>query len=425
MAPTNRRRKRRKPAKPYPSFPLTAHNNGQWCKKIRGKVHFFGVWAEPKQALESYLLVAKDLHAGLQPQDSRVTSEGPSVKTICNQYLNHQLRKLESGELSYRTFDDYRRAAKSFADFVGHSLPVDELRPEVFARYRLKLVKHGLTGGNNGLGVHALLRTVTMIKSIMKYAFETDLIDRPIKYGSSFEGPSASVRRKTRRAQELQNGKRLFQAAEIQAMLRAAEAPLRAMILLGINGGFGNTDCAWLPVEAVDLEGAVIRFDRPKTGVERIVPLWAETVEALREVLDKRPKATDEEGGKLVFLTSMGRPWLRNKVHKAEGGGVEKVIVIDHIRGRFDKVLVSLNLKRKGLGFYALRHTFRTWADEVKDQHAIYRIMGHSIPGMSGVYVEEISLERMRAVVDHVHDKLFAADVKSSVEAGSADSSPT
>jgi len=24
------------PAKPYPSFHLTAHNNGQWCEKIHG-----------------------------------------------------------------------------------------------------------------------------------------------------------------------------------------------------------------------------------------------------------------------------------------------------------------------------------------------------------------------------------------------------
>ena len=27
---------RKRPSKPYPNFPLTAHNNGQWCKKIRG-----------------------------------------------------------------------------------------------------------------------------------------------------------------------------------------------------------------------------------------------------------------------------------------------------------------------------------------------------------------------------------------------------
>ena len=38
------RHKRKKPGKAHPSFPLPPHNNGQWCKKIHGKVHFFGIW---------------------------------------------------------------------------------------------------------------------------------------------------------------------------------------------------------------------------------------------------------------------------------------------------------------------------------------------------------------------------------------------
>ena len=54
--------RRKKPAKPRASFPLTAHPNGQWCKKIRGKVHFFGVWSDPDAALAAYLRVAADLH---------------------------------------------------------------------------------------------------------------------------------------------------------------------------------------------------------------------------------------------------------------------------------------------------------------------------------------------------------------------------
>jgi len=73
----------------------------------------------------------------------------------------------------------------------------------------------------------------------------------------------------------------------------------------------------------------------------------------------------------------------------------------------FGALLSKLGLKRKGVGFYALRHTFRTWAHETRDQHAIHRIMGHAIPGMSGIYIEEISMERLRAVVDHVRSKVF------------------
>ncbi len=31
-----------KPEKPYPSFPLTPHVNGQFVKKIAGRLHYFG-----------------------------------------------------------------------------------------------------------------------------------------------------------------------------------------------------------------------------------------------------------------------------------------------------------------------------------------------------------------------------------------------
>jgi len=42
--------RRKKPVKPRATFPLSAHLNGQWCKKIRGTVLFFGVWSNPDAA---------------------------------------------------------------------------------------------------------------------------------------------------------------------------------------------------------------------------------------------------------------------------------------------------------------------------------------------------------------------------------------
>lgn len=57
-----------KPAKPYPEFPLTAHPAGYWCKKIRGKIHYFGPWDNPDAALKKYLEQKDALHAGRKPR---------------------------------------------------------------------------------------------------------------------------------------------------------------------------------------------------------------------------------------------------------------------------------------------------------------------------------------------------------------------
>jgi integrase len=74
----------------------------------------------------------------------------------------------------------------------------------------------------------------------------------------------------------------------------------------------------------------------------------------------------------------------------------------------FGKVLRGLHMNvRKGLGFYTLRHTFRTVADESKDQPAVDFIMGHEVPHMSAVYRETISDARLNAVTDHVRAWLF------------------
>jgi integrase len=130
-------------------------------------------------------------------------------------------------------------------------------------------------------------------------------------------------------------------------------------------------------------------------------------VDALRQAIAIRPKAASAHDDKLVFLTHLGRPWVRDKIHSEPNKPIAKVVTVDAVGEEFDKILLRLNLKRKGIGFYALRHTFRTWADEVRDQHAIHRIMGHTIPGMSGIYVETIGLDRLVAVTEHVRKKLF------------------
>jgi integrase len=167
------------------------------------------------------------------------------------------------------------------------------------------------------------------------------------------------------------------------------------MILLGVNCGFGNHDCGRLPLSAIDLDAGIVEYARPKTGIARRCPLWPETVQALRDVLAKRKAPKDEDAGGLVFVTKRGLAWAKT----TNSGPITKEVT---------KELRRLGINgRKGLGFYTLRHVFRTVADESKDQPACDLVMGHETGGMSSVYREHISDGRLRAVVDHVRHWLF------------------
>ncbi len=390
--------KRPKPSKPYPTFPLTPHPNGQWCKKIRGRVHFFGVWEDPKAALDKYTQQAGDLHAGRKPRADH--AGGSTLKGIANTYLATQFEKAKRDLITPVWFKDCSNAVKAFVSSIGPERVWTDVGPTDFGQYRMQLYDR--------VGVCAIDRNITIIRSMFKHAYENSLIDQPARFGGQFNKPTQKEQRQNRNERDRLHGKRLFSAKEIRLLLDKAHQPLKAMLLLGINAGFGNTDCAELPIQAVDLKKGVIDYARPKTEVQRLVPLWPETAKALGEVIKgERPKARRPEFEDLVFLTVFGNPWKQESVRVNENDGTVKVGRQSAIVLEFGKLLDDLGMKRLGLGFYALRHTFRTWADESHDQHAIHRIMGHTIPGMSGIYVEEINIGRLRAVVNHVRKKVF------------------
>src|SRR5262245_61584975 len=88
-----------KPSKPYSDFPLFPHATGRWAKKIRGKIHYFGPWANPDAALKKYQDQRDDLHAGRTP---RQDPEALTIKDLANAFLTHKRGLLDAGELSPR-----------------------------------------------------------------------------------------------------------------------------------------------------------------------------------------------------------------------------------------------------------------------------------------------------------------------------------
>jgi integrase len=370
-----------KPNKPYPDFPLFPHATRRWAKKIRGQMHYFGPWSDPDAALAKYLDQKDALHAGRKPRE---VSAGVTVKDLCNQFLNAKHSLVESGELTNRSWQDYKASCDLVISHFGKGRLVADLDPDDFATMRGKLAKKW--------GPVTLGNVIQRIRVAFKFAWDNGLIDRPVRYGQAFKRPS----RKVVRIDRAKKGPRLFTADEIQRLLAAAGTAMRAMILLGINGGFGNADCGHLPLTAVDLDASMIDFPRPKTGIPRRCALWPETVEAIRNASASRPAPKSAEHAGLVFITKYGLPWAKDSADQT-------------LAKEFGKLLRALRINgRKGLGFYTLRHTFRTVADEAKDQAAVDFSMGHEGPHMSAVYRETISEARLRAVVDHVRAWLFA-----------------
>lgn len=371
---------RQKPAKPYPAFPLFPHATGYWAKKIRGKLHYFGPWADPDAAIAKYLDQRDDLYAGRTPRNT--PGDGLTIRDLCNRFLSAKERQRDAGDIRPKTFGEYFVTCTTLVTGFGKNRRVDDLAADDFEALRASLAKR--------LGVHGLAREVQQVRMLFKYGFESGLIDKPIRFGPTFKRPATRIMR----AHRQKNGLRMFEAEELRTIINAADQPIKAMILLGINCGFGNTDCGTLPKTSVNLKTGWVNYPRPKTAIERRCPLWPETIEAIREGIKERPKAKQREHDDLLFITGAGLPWARSTS-------------FNPVTKEFCKLLDALKLHRPGLGFYALRHTFETIGGDARDQVAVNHIMGHADASMAAVYRERIGDDRLQDVTNHIRNWLF------------------
>ncbi|MGA2062080.1 MAG: tyrosine-type recombinase/integrase, partial [Thermoguttaceae bacterium] len=326
---------------------------------------------------------------------------GLMLRELCNAYIKSKHIKLDAGQLSPRSFVDYDHACRVLLDEFGPTKKVLDLRPKDFEKLYSRLSrKHG---------VSTLGREIIATRSLFKYAFESDMIERPVKFGPTFCGPSKQDLRKAKSKAQQANGKNLFAAEEIRRLLDAASPGLKAMIFLGINGGLGNSDCSSLPLSALDLDAGWLDYARVKTGVNRKIPLWSETITALRQVISTRRLPADDADADLVFLTKFGLRWVRDGFEETKklGKTIIKSKTDNQLAKTFGKLLDELDLRRRGIGFYALRHTFETIAGRSKDQVAVDAVMGHVDSSMAAEYRHGIDENRLKAVVDHVHNWLY------------------
>ena len=243
--------------------------------------------------------------------------------------------------MSPRTFRDYYKTCAGLIEQFGRERLGADLRPEDFSAYRAKLDKR--------FGKVSLKNEINRVSIVFNFAYPVSnkkshqerLIDKPVAFGSGFDRPSAKALRGVRN----EAGEKLFTRDEVLRILDAlagnkvvtgrtdedgkiiidddgqpetitlkTNPVMRTMVLLGMNCGFGNTDVAKLPKSAVDPKAGWIDFPRRNTEIKRRIPIWAETIDALKAAIAIRPAPTDPSGKGLCFLTGQGRPWVRVKL---------------------------------------------------------------------------------------------------------------
>lgn len=379
-----------RPPKPYSGYPLTPHATGRWCKKILGKIHYFGSsWDDWEGALADYTQKAPYLHAGkVPPSEFDIDDPGMlTVRSLSGEFLLAKKAKVDAGDLSARHFAQLKVTAETTIAVLGASTPVVQVKPKDFQRIKERLQKT--------LGPVALQNAITRTRSIFKWGYKNDLLEREPRFGSDFNVPAKAIRRAKNVAPS-----RFIVAEDIRAIIEAAKPQFRAIVMLGINCGLGNEECGLLQNRHLDLAGGWLEFARPKTEVRRRAPLWAETVAAIKEA-NKRIRRT--KGYHYFFRTARGNQWTTD----ASGNSP--------IGREFRNLAKEVGVYRPGVSFYSLRHSFRTVADEVGDLAAVHCVMGHAdeLTNMDHNYVDHISDARLKAVSAHVHDWLFPAEDES------------
>jgi len=362
MAKSNSKRKTRSD-----KFPLTLHPTGQYCKKIKGKLYYFGT--DKQQALQRYIEQAAYLHSGKISKHNSVNSD-LSLKSLCNLYLDYQESRSAIGEIKPRQVYDQTCLLRDFVRFISPNRPVFNITTIDLQNYRKKLIKIGKA-------LNSINNHISAIKAMYHWAMDDEVID------------TAPNLRAIKKIFPQKVEKPIFTVTQLNKLLDSADTQMKAMIWLGLNCGFGCTDCAELKWKNVDLKNGRVDFPRGKTGINRNLPLWPETVGILQQV---------RKSGELIFYTSRGNPWVRT-IKTVSNNGRIRYTNDNVVSKNFSKLLKKAGIKvPKGVGFYTLRRTAATLAARSGDPFAVQRLLGHADLKMATTYVQDISEQTDRVI---------------------------
>lgn len=376
-----------------------------------------------------------------QPPPAVIEADDPQdalVADLMDLFLTRKLSRvgLDRRGISRETYNEYEAALQAFCDHLYAPAKGEERVPLGQLRYRQLTRDHFASFDASLSKRYGILRQMKWLVTV-RSAFKM-LAQPPTRlplpdYGDQFSLPTKRERRLAKAKHRHKHGPKLFEPDEAKALLigrlrtpdemavqaarraggphkglprkirrriRGAGPALRAMILLALNAGFGNTDVGELTIPIImrALRTEWIDYERGKTGARRLAWLWPETRSALRRYIRHwRPLPAAPEFADVLFLTEYGNPYITETK--------------DQVAIRSDAVIRRLGLLRLGRNFYSLRRTYRSIAAEIGKELVIDLSMGHAEDGedMAKVYtVAELRVE-LKKIALHVRSVVLTA----------------
>ncbi len=146
--------------------PLTLHPTGQFCKKIRGKLYYFGT--DKKLALQRYLEQAIYLHSGkTAPPDKNY--KNLSIKYLCNLYLDYQQSRVAVGQIRIRHVCDQTILLRDFVKFVGFNQVDSDISTMAIQNYIRKQIKAKKSA-------NTINNRIAAVKAMYNWALNNEII---------------------------------------------------------------------------------------------------------------------------------------------------------------------------------------------------------------------------------------------------------
>lgn len=340
---------------------------------------------------------------GEVPLEERVGgSEADRISFIDygTKYLVARKRALDSGLIGQRTYADSEQMLTSLLRHFGQKRHVESLTPRDWSDLRHRL----LTEGKNLKGPRkdpvrpkTLQGYITVITEIMNWGAEREVIAPP-RFGGGFKKPSKAEVRSDRNIHEPPE----WTPAQIRSIFELASVPMRAMLMLSANCGFGPADLGGLKFSHIDFQTQFFKYPRAKTGAKRRGHIADQTMKAVQEYLEVRPEPSEPNESEYVFITRYGKRWWYPEPGR-QGSITQET----------NKILKKLGLYEKGISTYNFRRMFATIAVKhcTQQEYGVTKIvMGHVENDILGQHYNlNTDLDKsLIAVSEKVMDYIFS-----------------